>query len=205
MLTIPKVFIPQFDEDAHRYTNEQGLVLPGVTSVLSMLTADFYARIDKEVLRKAADLGSAVHACIEYSIADDLDEDSMQPDWIPYFEAWKLWRKDFKPEFKHSEMRLGCELFCGTVDCVALIDGTFYVIDWKTTDQLMKPVALQTAAYELLVRKWMEQESGSHVPMLTRAALQLKENGKYVFEVYDDVEDYRRFENCLELYNWNRS
>ena len=202
MLTIPKVFIPQFDDSVHRYSNERGEVIPGVTSVLSMLTAAFYARIDKETLRKAADLGSAVHACIEYAIADDLDESSMQPEWVPYFEAWKLWRKDFKPEFIHTEMRLGCDLFCGTVDCVAKIDGSFYVIDWKTTNQLMKSVALQTAGYELLVRQWMEQESGEHVQILTRAALQLKENGKYVFETYDDIEDYRRFENCLELNEW---
>ena len=202
MLTIPKVFIPQFDEEAHRYTNDQGVILPGVTSVLSMLTAAFYGRIDKEVLRRAADLGSAVHACIEYAIADELDESSMQPEWVPYFDAWKLWCKDFKPEFIHTEMRLGCDLFCGTVDCVANIEGSLFVIDWKTTEQLMKSVALQTAGYELLIRKWMEQERGEHVSLLHRAALQLKDNGKYVFEVYDDIEDYRRFGNCLELYQW---
>lgn len=202
MLTIPRVFIPQFNEESHRYTTESGNVIPGVTSVLSMLTAAFYARVDKATLAHTADVGRAVHACIEYAIADELDESSLDDEWIPYFEAWKLWRKDFKPQFIYSEKKLGCDLFCGTVDCVAELDGSLFVIDWKTTSQLMKSVALQTAGYELLIRQWMTQERSEHVPMLSRAALQLKDNGKYVFEVYDDVEDYRRFENCLELYQW---
>lgn len=202
MLSVSRVFVPNFDEQSHRYTNENGEILPGVTSILSMLSASFYGRVDKSVLMHAADVGHAVHAAIEYAIADELDESSLDPEWIPYFEAWQLWRKDFKPIFKYSEKKLGCDLFCGTVDCVAELDGALYVIDWKTTNKLMKSVALQCAAYELLVRQWMQQEENHRVPILRRAALQLKDNGKYVFERYDDVEDYRRFENCLELYNW---
>ena len=66
----------------------------------------------------------------------------------------------------------------------------------------MKSVSLQTAAYELLVRQWIQQEENRRVPLLRRAALQLKDNGKFNFEVFDDIEDYRRFANCLELYQW---
>lgn len=202
MLSVDRVFIPNFDEEVHRYTNDQGAIIPGVTSILSMLSAAFYARIDKATLAHAADVGRAVHTCIEYSIAGDLDESSIDEEWQPYFDAWKLWCRDYKPSFIYSEKKLGCNLFCGTVDCVANLEGSLFVIDWKTTEQLVKSVALQTAGYELLIRKWMEQERGEHVSLLQRAALQLKDNGKYVFEVYDDIEDYRRFGNCLELYQW---
>lgn len=202
MLNVPRVFVPYFFEETHRYANENGVVLPGVTSILSMLSASFYGRLDKNVLAHAAEVGHAVHACIEYAIAGELDESSIDEEWLPYYEAWTLWRNEFKPSFKYTEKKLGCDFFCGTVDCVAELDGNLYVIDWKTTSKLMKSVSLQTAAYELLVRQWIQQEENRRVPLLRRAALQLKDNGKFNFEVFDDIEDYRRFANCLELYQW---
>ena len=161
------------------------------------VTLSFYEGVDPETLRLKAELGHAVHSCIEFLIDDDLDESSIDLSWQPYIDAWKYWRSVYQPKFLHTELRLGCELFCGTVDCICEINGEIYVIDWKTTDKLLKTVGPQTAAYELLARDFDKRKS-----MLNRAALQLKPNGQFVFERFTDINDYAIFEHLLIVNQW---
>lgn len=191
------VYVPQFSEEYHCYTNSNAVVLPSVTRILSPISMLEYARVDRDVLNAAAELGRAVHECIEYLIDDDIDEDSLVAEWVPYLEAWKSWRATFNPRFISRELRLGCDLYAGTVDCVCEINGQYIVIDWKTTDQIMKSVGPQTAAYELLVRSHL-----AHSSMMARAVVQLKENGTFVFKRFDSVQDYQVFEDLLRLHKW---
>lgn len=191
------VYVPQFSEEYHCYTNSNAVVLPSVTRILSPISMLEYARVDRDVLNAAAELGRAVHECIEYLIDDDIDEDSLVAEWVPYLEAWKSWRATFNPRFISRELRLGCDLYAGTVDCVCEINGQYIVIDWKTTDQIMKSVGPQTAAYELLVRSHL-----AHSSMMARAVVQLKENGTFVFKRFDSVQDYQVFEDLLKLHQW---
>lgn len=191
------VYVPQFSEEYHSYTNSNAEELPSVTRILSPISMLEYARVDRDVLNAAAELGRAVHECIEYLIDDDIDEDSLVAEWVPYLEAWKSWRATFNPHFISRELRLGCDLYAGTVDCVCEINGQYIVIDWKTTDQIMKSVGPQTAAYELLVRSHL-----AHSSMMARAVVQLKENGTFVFKRFDSVQDYQVFEDLLKLHQW---
>lgn len=197
LLSVNNVFVPDFDEEKHRYTTEGGVVLPSVTRILHPVTLSFYEGVDPETLRLKAELGHAVHSCIEFLIDDDLDESSIDLSWQPYIDAWKYWRSVYQPKFLHTELRLGCELFCGTVDCICEINGETFVIDWKTTDKLLKTVGPQTAAYELLARDFDKRKS-----MLNRAALQLKPNGQFVFERFTDINDYAIFEHLLIVNQW---
>lgn len=197
MLSVTNVFVPQFDEEKHRYSTESGQRIPSVTQILHPISLSLYEGVDPETLRLKAELGSAVHSCIEYLIEDDLDESSIDLSWKPYVDAWKYWCSVYQPKFLHTELRLGCELFCGTVDCICEIKGEVYVIDWKTTEKLMKTVGPQTAAYELLAREYAKSRSMFH-----RAALQLKPNGQFVFESFTDVNDYDIFEHLLIVNQW---
>lgn len=197
LLSVNNVFVPDFDEEKHRYTTQGGVVLPSVTRILHPVTLSFYEGVDPETLRLKAELGHAVHSCIEYLIDDDLDESSIDLSWQPYIDAWKYWRSVYQPKFLHTELRLGCELFCGTVDCICEINSEIFVIDWKTTDKLLKTVGPQTAAYELLARDFDKRKS-----MLNRAALQLKPNGQFVFERFTDINDYAIFEHLLIVNQW---
>ena len=97
MLDIKQVFVPTFDEVEHRYTTATGAVLPSVTQILRPLSAMFYDRVDKDALKLKAELGTAVHQCIEFLIDDDLDESSIDLSWKPYIDAWKFWRATYQP------------------------------------------------------------------------------------------------------------
>lgn len=197
MLSVNNVFIPEFDEAIHRYAYK-GYALPSVTQILRPLSEAAYRGIPERILRQAADLGTAVHACIEYKIQDDLDDESVLTEWSPYLQAFDAWASAFNPEFLATEQKLACDEFAGTIDCICRIDGQTYVIDFKTTNKLMPMVAVQTAAYELLARcsgKFGDQ-------MMRRAALQLKDDGTFTWETYSDIEDYETFEHLLRVQQW---
>lgn len=196
MYAVGKVYVPQFDEELHAYTNSSGQKLPSVTSILSPISDALYRFIPRETLKKAAELGTAVHECIELSLQDDLDEDSVLPLWVPYLCAFRSFMGAYKPKVIATEQRLACDLYAGTIDFVCEINGELWVIDWKTTNQLMPQVALQTAAYELLAR-------GYHgTQLMRRGAVQLKDDGTFKFEQYTDIKDYEHFETFLKARQW---
>lgn len=59
-----------FDEEAHKYTTADGVIIPSVTTLMKPLTEKAYRAIDREVLRAAAELGTAVHECTEFSTVE---------------------------------------------------------------------------------------------------------------------------------------
>ena len=126
---------PEFDEDNHQYT-VNGKKVPSVSRILRPLTDIIYGPIDPEVLRQAADFGTAVHACTELFDLDELDESSVTDAWRPYLDAYVLWKEKTKPEILHIEDRLGCAKYSGTLDRICRIDGELWIIDLKTTAQI---------------------------------------------------------------------
>ena len=200
MLTVPNVFVPEFDAKAHRYRSPSGFVLPSVTQILKPVTNAMYKNVDPGILNIKADLGTAVHSAIEFLIDDDLDEGSLDLSVRPYVNAWKRWRDYYKPKFLLRELRLGCDYFCGTVDCVCEIKGETFVIDWKTTSKLHRTVGPQMSAYEMLVRKHMGTPK-----LMSRMAVRLGSNGGYECMKCTDPKDYQIFEYLLKLNEWMRN
>lgn len=50
-----------FDETKHVYATPEGVRVPSVSELLRPLTASVYSEVDPEVLRRAAEFGTAVH------------------------------------------------------------------------------------------------------------------------------------------------
>lgn len=137
---------PEFDDAEHLYT-VGGVRVPSVSRILRPLTNAVYGEIDRETLRRAADFGTAVHACTELLDLDELDEDSVTPEWMPYLNAYKRWKAATRPEILHIEDRLGCSKYAGTLDRICRINGELWVIDIKTTSSIHPHVGVQLAAY----------------------------------------------------------
>lgn len=201
MIEVRNVFTPAFDDERHVYFRDKvgvGRAIPSVTQILKPVSALSYKGIPESILQRAADLGTAVHACIELSLIDDLDETSIQDEWLPYFSAFMKFMSEVKPKTVATEQLFACDFFAGTVDYICQIDGELWVIDWKTTNKLMPQVAIQTAAYETLARC-----SGLYTSdLMRRGAVQLKNDGTYVFETYTKLEDYLMFEQLLNIHQW---
>ena len=117
-----KVKVPVFDPVEHRYTYD-GNPVPSVTQIMRPLTEAVYGKIDPATLRAAADFGTAVHACTEYLDEGDLDANSVEPEWIPYVEAYIAWKDFARPTIERIEWRLACEKYAGTIDRIVTING----------------------------------------------------------------------------------
>ena len=134
-------------EKGRRYRTPEGIDLPSITTVLSILSRDsimkWRRRVGAEeanrISHRASTRGTAVHAIIEKYINNEEDfKDGYTPDIISSF-------LDLKPILDGRIGRVYAQeapLYsnhlgvAGRVDCVADFDGKLSIIDFKTS---MKP------------------------------------------------------------------
>jgi genome maintenance exonuclease 1 len=157
-------------EKGRRYRTPEGVDLPSITTVLSILSRDGIMKWRKRVgaaeanriAHRASTRGTAVHAIIEKYIDNDENfKDGYTPDIISSF-------LDLQPILDSRIGRVYAQeapLYsnhlgvAGRVDCVADFDGKLSIIDFKTS---MKPKRydyitnyfLQEAAYAIM---WEER------------------------------------------------
>lgn len=189
----------EFDEVAHVYTTKEGVRVPSVSSILRPLTEAVYGVIDPAILRNAAEFGTAIHACTEYYDAGDLDESSLEPDWLPYLDAYKAFLKDVSPHWKGIELRLACERYAGTLDRFGLIGGEPWIVDIKTTSKIHPHVGVQLAAYEALYRAHYPDIKDQEIKL---AALQLRGDGTYRLVPFGSAADRACFNALLTVKSW---
>lgn len=187
-----------FDGAKHLYSTKDGRPLPSVSRVLQPLTQSVYGPIDREVLARAAEFGTAVHACTEFWHEGSLDESSVDPEWVPYLDAYRKWVKDVQPSIEGIELRLGCHRYAGTLDRVCKIGADYWVVDLKTTSAIHPHVGVQLAAYVALAKlRWPGRQ-------FRRAALQLRGDGTYRFQEFKDFSDETCFNALLGIYYWGK-
>lgn len=186
-----------FDARIHRY-QVKGRVVPSVTQVMKPLSDAVYRTVDPAVLAAKAAFGTAVHACTEYLDRDELDEESVAPEWKPYLDAYRAWRTQVQPDIKKIEWRLGSPKYAGTIDRMVEIDGDPWIVDIKTTSELHPMVGVQLAAYEALAMGALHTHR-----RFRRAALQLKPDGSYRFQEFKDFQDEICFSALLSIYYWS--
>ena len=188
------IVTPEFVESVHQY-KVAGKIVPSVSSIIRPLTDAAYGMIDPATLRRAADFGTAVHACTELFDKDELDDDSVLPEWMPYLDAYKKWLDDVQPQIAEIEWRRGCARYAGTIDRVVEINTENWIVDLKTTSTIHPHVGVQLAAYVALA----EPAYGVN---LRRAALQLREDGSYKFVEFKKRSDFTCFNGLLVVHAW---
>lgn len=157
-------------DSGRKYKTPEGIDLPSITTVLSILSRDSIAawrkRVGEEQANKistrASGRGTRVHEIIEKYIDNDINyKDGYTPDIIESFNVMKpvldgLIGTVYAQEAPLYSTHLGV---AGRVDCVAEFDNTLSIIDFKTA---MKPKKrdwvknyfMQEAAYAIM---WEER------------------------------------------------
>ena len=165
-------------DTGRKYTTPEGVNLPSITTVLSILSRDSIAkwrkRVGEEVANqistRASGRGTRVHEIIEKYIDNDPNfKDGYTPDIIQSFLAVQNILDDrigdvYAQEAPLYSNHLGV---AGRVDCVADFDGKRSIIDFKTS---MKPKKLdwiknyfmQESAYAIM---W-EERTGQPITQL---------------------------------------
>ena len=104
--------------------------------------------------QRAATIGTAIHAGIEWQLRTCLGEDAgaepVLPDAATWaIESWKDWAKSTALEPLAIERTVYCEAcgYAGTLDLYARVEGVLTVLDWKSRRAIYPEAFLQNAAY----------------------------------------------------------
>lgn len=178
----------QFDEAKHEYFVD-GKQVPGVTEILSPITASGYSKINPAVLEHAAMKGTLVHEWCEmydYGCA----EESMPTELVGYCKAYASFCEVYKPKWDGIEEMVYEPItrYAGRIDRFGILNGVEKaVVDIKTIQSPSTKnhisVCCQTAAYAIAL-----DEESAH-----RYALYLKPDGTFRMMDCREYEDNNGF------------
>src|SRR3989454_5959068 len=104
--------------------------------------------------QKAAAIGTAIHAGIEWQLRTRLGEDAGPEPVLPdaavwAVESWKDWAKSIALEPLAIERTVYCAAcgYAGTLDLYARVEGALTVLDWKSGRAIYPEAFLQNVAY----------------------------------------------------------
>lgn len=191
------LLLPTLDQDTHTYTLGDQMI-PCVSEIISPLT-DF-SMIPPAVLEYKTMIGIHVHKACELYDLDDLVIDTLDPALKQYVMAWIRFLDEtgFVVELNEQIVFHDKYLFAGTLDRVGLLHGVRALVDLKTVAQLGPQTGVQTAAYLCALNH--KKKKADHVTK--RFALQLKKDGSYRLQPYEDRLDLGTFTSLLNLHNW---
>ena len=177
-----------FDEEKHQYFLGKKRI-PGVSEILQKvgLSKDLTG-IDPFY----AERGKAVHLAIQYFLEHRLDETSLDPVIVPYFEGFKKYYVEHPMGLTQCEVRghFG-EEFCGTIDCITEHE----IIDWKCSKSHDRVAELQGEAYKLIERG--DRTNRSFKPF---KVVQFSGEGGY--KIFDYGDKITVWPSVLEIYRW---
>lgn len=165
-------------------------------------------------LAKAGEIGTQVHALIEWNIRKDLGQEvgpepkiSEAAMWA--FMVWQDWSKkvSFKPMFCEQTIYSTEHQYAGTMDLLAEVDfgegPVRAVLDWKTGKAIYDEALLQNAAY---VHAVIEMEH--QVPPLAGIIVRLPKNEKdpepemRLISWVEHEKLFRSFLHARALWGW---
>lgn len=178
---------------------------PSVTEVLKIIEKSYLDRwrhrvghqeADK-VLRNAAAFGTRVHTVAEQVARGERVKGELQL----YALAIRSFLETYVDEVLGTEIEIISPnlRFGGTVDLYCrLKDGSYAVVDYKTSAQLTREHGLQTAAYALLCR-----DAGMKVNRRMVVRIKKDKPGEYYCRKYHDHgEDVQAFLSLLDFWWW---
>lgn len=117
-------------------------------------------KASQKELAKAAEIGTQVHALIEWTLKGELCQKFGPSPFISEkaqhaFASWTEWRRkvELKPLFVEQTIWSKSFGYAGTLDLLADVEGKLTVLDWKTGKAIYPEAKLQNAAYRQALRE----------------------------------------------------
>jgi hypothetical protein len=157
--------------------------------------------------QRAATIGTAVHAGIEWHLRTRLGEDAGPEPRLPdpaawAVESWKDWARAVVLEPLAIERPVYCEDcgYAGTIDLYARVNGIPTVLDWKSGKAIYPEAFLQNVAYRhAAARLGMPSEQG----LIVRLPKQPEDPAWEAMPVPDTIT-LDDFLAALRLWRWQR-
>jgi hypothetical protein len=151
-----KIYEPGFEPIGHLYSDDNGMLLDGVTSSISIALG----LPTGKWLLPYAERGTNVDLTCQMYDENDLDESSVCEGIKPYFEQYKLSLAHYKIKVVQNKIRRYLPKYgvAGELDKIALIGDSIWVIDLKTTKEQHKHHKFQTAPYLKMVEEELSEK-----------------------------------------------
>lgn len=191
------------------YESPNGILLPSVTTVLSLLSdkgiGDWRKRVGEveanKIMTRASTNGTDMHTIIENFLSNKATESTTNPISVKLFEQ-------IKPELlkinniRAQEIQLYSENMgvAGRVDCVAEYDGVLSVIDFKSAKQKKKKewilkYFLQATCYAIMFEELTKTKVDQIVVLISAedktVESYVENKEQYITQLMDVIEDYR--------------
>lgn len=189
-----------FNKAAHQYFWCGEPVL-NVTRIISHLVD--YSRIPPAALEIARQEGMAVHRMVEL---DCNGEPADVPEWMKgQHEGWLRFKDETGLECWAAEQKMyhPALAYAGTPDLIGLMPKLKTAkgaacIDVKRSLYAGPAIGLQCSGYAEIWNK----TQGKELRVVERFALQLRPNGTYRLQPYEDRDDWIAFLACLQQIRW---
>lgn len=188
-------FTLEYIDDIHTYLVD-GIIVPSITQLIKMKFNNKYDAVPKEVLKKAADKGTAVHLAIELYEKENKESDLVE------LKNYKFLKKHLKWNVIQSEIPIilfynDKPIAAGRLDQVIEMNGKKGINDLKRTASFDKEyVALQTNLYRIGYKQSYGTEidfvSGLHLRDNTRKFYKLPVNEEYAIGIIEKYLEKRK-------------
>lgn len=180
----------EFIEENHIYLYD-GIIIPSVTQILSStIFKGKYDGVPKYILNNKAQFGTNVHRAVETYDSSDLTQIEMisYQQWLK-LQEWHTIEPQEQEILVHYE-----DLYCGTLDMIAIVNGELVINDIKTTAKLDE----EYLSWQLSFYKYAYENMGGQKLVKGYVTwLPKKELGQFIeipFKTKDEVlslvEDY---------------
>lgn len=189
----------EFNESNHTYLVD-GMPYPNVTTILQSAGFIDYSTVPRHHLEYKQQVGKNVHLAVELFLKGILDESTVGEAERPYFEGYRKFFNEVKPQFIEAETPVASQkmVYVGTLDQILTIDGAKTLIDLKCTFELKNSVKPQTMAYFLAYNEMFPKDKCKK-----RLVIHLTGDGGYkLIPCTKDAEDKAAFLNALGVHNW---
>ena len=181
----------------HKYVTSDGKKLDSVSDYVSIVSAQIYKDIDKEILADSQVRGSTVH---KGTVTLDNEHIAEVPyEYSGYLDAYVKFLKEHDVRWfsYYTERSMRCrDEFAGTIDRFGDVDGKLTIADFKTNSKIS---GKNLVAYEVqlnLYRRILE----AHEQLVQRLLIvHLMKDGNY--QLYDINVDDTLADMCIYIYN----
>lgn len=204
------------EEDWYQYGRNK---VPRVTTILKeMLHEEYIAQWANSLgfkrmsysaaLREASEKGTYTHNAIEkYLKKKELPDmesipfparDAVRNAFEGFLKWYNIINKLKETRLVFSEKKMSCKYFGGTLDCLMVINGKLWLIDFKTSNHVSYKFFLQLSAYLYMLKECedIEVNGGCLVLMLNKNEPTFKE---YVID-FSNKEHLEYMNHCKETF-----
>lgn len=190
----------EFIEETHTYVCD-GLIVPSVSAILKSKYDD-YVGVSKEVLNRAAQLGSQLHLEIEL-----LEKEGKESD-LREVKNYLFLKKHYKIENLENEIPIiyekdGEVIYAGTLDQLCRVDGKLCINDFKRVsapnkEKIACQLNLYKLGYENTYKEKIEMLSFMHLRDNTRKFYKLPVNEEYANSIIEEYLTKKKLDEYIK-------